>query len=119
MNPLQKLVMKKDIEHLNLLAIFHYIGAVLIALFTLFPLIYVFLGVMNLPDNPELDIEMRHLAVPLPDEIELQDLPLMVTRKVPMLDAYKFVKLGDRILVINPDSRVVVAQIPRYRVVLQ
>src|SRR5262245_41337519 len=34
---------------------------------------YVFLGVMNLPDIPELDIEARHLTVPLPDEIELQD----------------------------------------------
>jgi hypothetical protein len=79
----------------------------------------VFLGVMNLPDIPEVDLEVRDLTVPLPADIELQDLPMMVTRKVPLLDAHKFVKLGDRILVVKPDTRAVVSQIPRYRVVLQ
>jgi hypothetical protein len=40
--------MNKDIEHLNLLAIFHYISAGLLLLFSLFPLIYVAFGVMFL-----------------------------------------------------------------------
>jgi hypothetical protein len=79
----------------------------------------VFLGVMNLPDIPEVELEARDLTVPLPQAVELQDLPMMVTRKVPLLDAHKFVKLGDRILVVNPNSRAIVSQIPRYRVVLQ
>src|SRR5205814_5964842 len=79
----------------------------------------VFLAVMNLPDIPEVEIEPRDLTVPLPEGIELQDLPPMVTRKVPLLDDHKFVKLGDRIIVVNPKSRAVVSQIPRYRVVLQ
>jgi Protein of unknown function (DUF1236) len=79
----------------------------------------VFLAVMNLPDIPEVEIEPRDLTVPLPEGVELQDLPPMVTRKVPPLDDYKFVKLGDRIIVVNPTSRAVVSQIPRYRVVLQ
>jgi hypothetical protein len=38
--------MKKDIEHLNLLAIFHYITAGLTLLLAVFPLIYVAVGVM-------------------------------------------------------------------------
>jgi hypothetical protein len=40
--------MRKDIEHLKLLALFHYITAGLTAVFSFFPLIYVFLGVMFL-----------------------------------------------------------------------
>jgi hypothetical protein len=79
----------------------------------------VFLGVMNLPDIPEVELEARDRSAALPAEVELQELPMMVTRKVPLLDAHKFVKLGDRILVINPQSRAIVSQIPRYRLVLQ
>jgi Protein of unknown function (DUF1236) len=80
---------------------------------------FVFLGVMNLPDVPEADVETPDPAVPLSDSVELQDLPAMVTEKVPLLEDYKFVKLDDRILVVNPQSRAVVTQIPRYRLVLQ
>ena len=43
----------------------------------------------------------------------------MVTRKIPRLANHKFVKLGDRILVVDPENRAVVSQIPRYRLVLQ
>jgi hypothetical protein len=39
----------------------------------------------------------------------------MVTRKVPQAKDYKFVKLEDRILLVHPDSRTIVAQIPRYK----
>jgi hypothetical protein len=46
--------MRKDIEHLNLLAIFHYVMGGLDVLFSLFPLLYVFIGlvVINAPRNP-------------------------------------------------------------------
>jgi hypothetical protein len=80
---------------------------------------FVFLGVMNLPDVPEADIEAPDAAVPLPSSVELQDLPAIVTLGIPLLEDYKFVKLDDRILVVNPLSRAVVSQIPRYRLVLQ
>jgi hypothetical protein len=80
---------------------------------------FVFLGVMNLPDVPEADVEAPDLALPLANSVELQDLPAMVTNKIPLLENYKFVKLDDRILVVNPQSRAVVTQIPRYRLVLQ
>jgi hypothetical protein len=79
----------------------------------------VFVGVMNLPDVPEVELDPPDPTLPLAASVELQDLPVMVTRKVPQLDAHKFVKLGDRILVVDPHSRAVVAQIPRYRLVLQ
>ena len=57
--------------------------------------------------------------MPISDSVELQDLPAMVTEKIPLLEDYKFVKLDDRILVVDPQSRAVVTQIPRYRLVLQ
>ena len=74
---------------------------------------WIFLGVINLPDVPEVELA-RHAAA-LPGSIALQDLPAMVTRKVPQVKDYKFVKLEDRILLVQPDSRAVVAQIPRYK----
>jgi hypothetical protein len=79
----------------------------------------VFVGVMNLPDVPEVELDPPDPTLPLATTVELQDLPAMVTRKIPLLGAHKFVKLGDRILVVDPQSRTVVAQIPRYRLVLQ
>ena len=79
----------------------------------------IFVGVMNLPDVPEAALDAPNPAVPLPGSVELQDLPAMVTRKIPLLADYKFVKLDDRILVVEPQSRAVVSQIPRYRLVLQ
>ncbi|MEA2906049.1 MAG: hypothetical protein QOI12_3436 [Alphaproteobacteria bacterium] len=78
---------------------------------------WVFLGVMNLPDVREADVEPPEPATALEDTIELQDLPTMVTRKIPLLLDYKFVKLDDRILVVRPADRMVVAEIPRYRLV--
>jgi len=79
----------------------------------------IFLGVMNLPDVPEATLDAPNPSMPLPSSVELQDLPAMVTRKVPLVANHKFVKLDDRILVVEPQSRTVVSQIPRYRLVLQ
>ena len=54
----------------------------------------------------------------LPDSVELQDLPAMVTRKIPLVRHHKFVKLDERIWVVSAASRVVVVEIPRYRLML-
>jgi hypothetical protein len=77
---------------------------------------FVFLGVMNLPDMPDADVAAPGPAAALPDTVTLQDLPAMVIRKIPLLRDHKFVKLDDRILVVRPADRIVVSEIPRYRI---
>ena len=76
---------------------------------------WIFLGVMNLPDVPEADVPAPGPAAALPDSVELQDMPAMVTRRIPLVREHKFIKLDDRILVVRPDDRTVVSEIPRYR----
>jgi hypothetical protein len=76
---------------------------------------FIFLGVMNLPDVPEVDLPVPGSAGALPSFVDLQDMPAMVTRKIPLVRDHKFVKLDDRILVVRPSDRVVVAEVPRYR----
>jgi len=76
---------------------------------------WIFLGVMNLPDVPEVDMAAPGPEESLPETVELQDMPAMVTRKIPLMRDHKFVKLDDRILVVRPDDRLVIAEIPRYR----
>jgi hypothetical protein len=80
---------------------------------------WIFLGVMNLTDVPDADVAvpepMHGGAAVLPASVELQDLPAMVTRKIPLVRHHKFVKLDDRILVVRPGDRTVVSEIPRYR----
>jgi hypothetical protein len=44
----------------------------------------------------------------------LQDMPSNLTEEIPRLHGHKFLKLSDRILVVAPTSREVVAMIPRY-----
>jgi len=69
---------------------------------------------MNLADVPDAHLPMAEPLIEspavLPECVELQDLPIMVTRKIPLVRHHKFVKLDDR-----PTDRVVVAEIPRYR----
>jgi hypothetical protein len=45
----------------------------------------------------------------------MQDLPAGVIRDIPLVRGHKFVKFDDRIVVVNPASRLVVAMIPRYK----
>src|SRR5215212_4568294 len=45
--------MNEDLEHLRLLSIFHYLVAALIALFSLFPVIHLVLGLMMLAGSGE------------------------------------------------------------------
>lgn len=80
---------------------------------------FLFLGVMNLIDVPDIDLpapeSLLQSPAVLPASVELHDLPAMVTSKIPLVRHHKFVKLDDRILVVRPADRVVVAEIPRYR----
>jgi hypothetical protein len=76
---------------------------------------WIFLGVMNLPDVPETDSAALEPTDALPNQIELHDMPAMVTRKIPMMRDHKFVKLDDRILLVRAGDRTVVSEIPRYR----
>jgi hypothetical protein len=72
-------------------------------------------GVMRINDAPTADLSPPEVAEVLSQGVPLQDLPAGVTRDVPQLRDHKFVKLDDRILVINPANRIVVAMIPRYK----
>lgn len=80
---------------------------------------YIFFGVINLPDVP--DAVMRnpqpHELVPL--ALELHDIPAMVLRRIPHARDLKFVKLDDRILLVNADTRRVESVIPRYKLVAE
>jgi len=55
------------------------------------------------------------LADALPSGVAMQDLPASVTREIPLVRGHKFVKFDDRIVVVDPASRLVVAMIPRYK----
>ena len=75
----------------------------------------IYQGVMRFPDAVRRDGRMPELADRLPREELLQDLPASVTGEIPRLYAYKFLKLDDRILVVDPSTHVVAAMIPRYK----
>jgi hypothetical protein len=75
----------------------------------------IYQGVMRFPDAVRRDARTPELADRLPREEPVQDLPASVTEEISRLYAYKFVKLDDRILVIDPTTRVIAAMIPRYK----
>ena len=72
-------------------------------------------GVMRVADAPVAQAPAPALADALPSEVAMQDLPASVTREIPLVRGHKFVKFDDRIVVVNPASRLVVAMIPRYK----
>jgi hypothetical protein len=72
-------------------------------------------GVMRIPDTPIVDVPPPELADALPGGVAMHDLPAGVIRAVPLVNDHKFVKFDDRILVVDPASRLVVAMIPRYK----
>jgi hypothetical protein len=51
----------------------------------------------------------------LPSEVPLHDLPAAMAQEIPQVEGHTFVKFDDRIVVVDPKSRVVVAMIPRYK----
>ena len=79
---------------------------------------HIFDGIMKLRDAPVADVPVPEVAAALPSSVALQDLPASATRDVPLVEGYKFVKLDDRILLVSPRDRLVVAEMPRYRTVL-
>jgi hypothetical protein len=78
----------------------------------------VFDGVMRINNAPVVDMAPPEPAQALPKSVALQDLPPGVARLIPLVEGYKFVKLDDRILLVNPNNRRVVAWMPRYKLVL-
>src|SRR5215472_15637664 len=72
-------------------------------------------GVMRIADAPVAQAPAPAVADALPGEVPMQDLPASVTREIPLVQGHKFVKFDDRIVVVNPASRRVVAMIPRYK----
>jgi hypothetical protein len=71
--------------------------------------------IMRIPDAPIAHAPAPIVADALPQDVPLQDLPAGVTRDIPLVEGHKFVKFDDRIVVVEPASRVVVAMIPRYK----
>jgi hypothetical protein len=72
-------------------------------------------SVMHISDAPVARAPAPALADALPSGVAMQDLPASVTREIPLVRGHKFVKFDDRIVVVDPASRVVVAMIPRYK----
>jgi hypothetical protein len=79
---------------------------------------HIFDGIMKLHDAPVADVPAPDAIAELPSSVPLQELPASVTREIPMVLGYKFVKLDDRILLVRPRDRSVVAEMPRYHTVL-
>jgi hypothetical protein len=78
---------------------------------------FIFLGVISLPDVPDLAMRAPEPGVPLPQAVELHEIPAMVVRRIPEVDGYGFVKLEDRILLVSTETRQVETVIPRYKLV--
>jgi hypothetical protein len=79
---------------------------------------HIFDGIMKLHNAPVAEVPAPAAASALPSSVALQELPASVTREIPMVLGYKFVKLDDRILLVSPIDRAVVAEMPRYRTLL-
>lgn len=77
----------------------------------------IFLGVINLPDVPDLAMRAPEPGVALSQSVELHEIPAMVVRRIPQIDGYRFVKLDDRILLVSAHTRQVETMIPRYKLV--
>jgi hypothetical protein len=79
---------------------------------------HIFDGIMKIHDAPVADVPAPEAAAAVPGSVALQELPASVTQDIPVVQGYKFVKLDDRILLVSPVDRLVVAEMPRYRTIL-
>jgi hypothetical protein len=75
----------------------------------------IFDGVMRISDAPVTEVVAPEVADSLPEEVPMQDLPNDIIREIPLVHGLKFVKFDDRILVVSSTDRLVVAMIPRYK----
>jgi Protein of unknown function (DUF1236) len=72
-------------------------------------------AVMRIQNASIADEPAPAVADALPNAVPLQDLPAGIVREIPLVRGHKFVKFDDRIVVVDPKSRVVVAMMPRYK----
>ena len=72
-------------------------------------------GIMRIADAWVAEVPAPAVADALPSEVPLHDLPAGMAQEIPQVEGHKFVKFDDRIVVVDPKSRVVVAMIPRYK----
>jgi hypothetical protein len=70
-------------------------------------------SLMKIPSVPVAVAPAPEVADALPGGVPLQELPAALIEEVPAVQEHRFVKLDDRILVVDPASRIVVAMIPR------
>jgi len=76
----------------------------------------IFDGIMRVADAPVTEMAASpEVADFLPEEVPTEELPIDIIREIPLVRGHKFVKFDDRILVISATSRLVVAMIPRYK----
>ncbi len=75
----------------------------------------IFDGIMRISDAPVTEMAAPEVADPLPEEVPMQELPTDIIHEIPLVRGYSFVKFDDRILVVSSASRLVVAMIPRYK----
>lgn len=76
---------------------------------------HIYENVMRIADTPIAHAPAPTVADALPQDVPMQDLPVAVTQEIPLVAGHKFAKFDDRIVVVEPASRVVVAMIPRYK----
>jgi hypothetical protein len=76
---------------------------------------HIFEYVMRISDVLVAEGPSPEIADALPEQVPMQDLPADVSQDIPLVQGHKFVKFDDRILIVNPSSRLVVAMIPRYK----
>ena len=74
----------------------------------------IFDAVMRISDAPVTEMAAPKVADAL-EEVPMQELPNDIIREIPLVRGHKFVKFDDRILVVSSTSRLVVAMIPRYK----
>ena len=72
-------------------------------------------SVMRIADAWVANVPAPAVADALPSEVPLHDLPAGMAQEIPQVEGHKFAKFDDRIVVVDPKSRVVVAMIPRYK----
>jgi len=72
-------------------------------------------AVMRMPNASIADEPTPAVADAVSSAVPLQDLPAGIVREIPLMQGHKFVKFDDRIVVVDPKSRVVVALMPRYK----
>jgi hypothetical protein len=70
---------------------------------------------MGISDAPVATGPTLEITDALPEQVAMQDIPTDVSQDIPLVQGHKFVKFDDRILIVQPSSRLVVAMIPRYK----